>query len=106
VPCCVGKRRSLGGGAKESFKTFTKCLWFVMCMGGVYQGLGGAKPPMGPGKSKIGLISEKITKTMQLTHNVNNSGTFIPILCCEIYQSVYFLAVMRSPICGNNGARL
>jgi len=33
---------------------------------------------------------------MQVTHNVNNSGTFIPILCSEISQSVYFLAVMTS----------
>ena len=47
----------------------------------------------------------KITKAMQSTHNVNNSGTFIPILCSEIHQSVYFLAVMRSPICGRYGAK-
>ena len=39
---------------------------------------------------------------MQLTNNVNNSGTFIPMLCSEIYQSVYLLAVMRSPICGRD----
>jgi len=37
----------------------------------------------------------------QLMHNVSNFGTFIRILWSDIYQSVYFLAVTRSLVCGN-----
>jgi len=46
----------------------------------------------------------KTTKTVQLIHNVNNSGTYIPILCSEICQSICSLAIMRLPICGKDGA--
>ena len=58
-------------------------------MGGVYQGYEGQAPSRAQVRVKC-LV--KITKPMLLTHNANNSSTFIPILCCEIYQSVYFLA--------------
>jgi len=41
----------------------------------------------------------KITKAMQLTHNVHNSGTIIPILCYEILS-------MRLLSCGTEVANL
>ena len=66
-------------------------------MGGVYHGLGeGLSHPRAQVRVKS-LV--KITNAMQLTHNINNSGTFIPIglICREIYQPVYFLPIMRSP---------
>jgi len=76
-----------------------------MFMGGVYEGLGGLSLPISPVTCKSKMFNENNKGySLQLTHNVNDSGTSIPILCSEIYRSVYFLAVTRPPVCGKDGA--
>jgi len=68
----------------------------AVTMDGVYQGLSLQRAQV---RAK-GIV--KITTAMYLLHNVNNSDTFIPLLCSEIHQSVYFLTVLRSPISGRD----
>ena len=68
----------------------------VSHMGGVYRGWGKLSPHEPRLKYECLM---KITKAMQLTHNVHNSGTIIPILCYEILS-------MRLLSCGTEFANL